>query len=521
MKKHNEDLWDFRSDKGDENTVQESETANAPEVTSDSPNTEEAPANPNTSKEKTEEELSFEQTNAIEGQDFIVAHRRRSRHAHSRHSYHSHHHSSHSANHHSDSPLPDDNVDDYVFAHYRKHKSSHHHHNDKLNDSDYVRNEENKDTLVVRSTTYSRGKKKNKSERKWKKRPWWQKLLIILGWILGILLLLALIAIITIMVLGKVGKKELTSIKGMNMTAPSIQSVEVQLSDNGKTVTYNGQKYRYNDDMATILCIGVDKFNINEEYDASQSLSEVGQSDALYLVALDTDDGDTTVFSIPRDTMTDIGIYDQNGKFLQTDKRQICQAYAYGDGKEFSCDNTVTAVSRLFSGLPIQTYFAIDLSAIAPLNDTVGGVTITMIDNSFYDINLVHHFKGETLTLYGDNARKYVQQRDVDYLESTTDRLERQITYLKAFSSKALAMTKKDITTPVSLYNVISSNSITNLNASKITALATCLIDNGVENLDFRTVPGTLTSGGTYAEYNVDEQKLYEMILETYYTPVS
>lgn len=516
MKKHSEDLWDFHSDKGEENYTQSTEISDTAE---EKENTDELREASDTASVKSEAELSFEQTNSIEGQDFIVAHRHRSHHSHSHHS-HSHH-SSHSSSHHSDSYLPDDNVDDYVFAHYRKHKSSHHHHNDKTHDSDYVRNKENSDTLVVRSTTYSRGKKKQTRNKKWKKRPWWQKLLIILCWIFGILLLLALIALITLLILNKIGQKELTSTSGMDMTAPSIQSVEVQLSDNGKTVTYNGQKYRYNNDMATILCIGVDKDNIQEEYNANQSLSEVGQSDALYLVALDTDNGNTTVFSIPRDTIADINIYDQNGKFLQTDKRQICQAYAYGDGKESSCKNTVTAVSRLFSGLPIQTYFAIDLSAIAPINDTIGGVTVTMIDNSFYDINFVHHFKGETLTLYGDNARKYVQQRDVNYLESTTDRVERQVNYLNAFSSKALAMTKKDITTPVSLYNVVSSNSVTNLNASKITALATCLIDNGVENLDFKTIPGTLTSDGTYARYIIDEQKLYEMILETYYTPVS
>lgn len=512
MKEHNDDMWDFRSEAPQDVKPEDSKPAdsdNIPEGTE-----------PAKSSEKTKEELSREQTDSEEGKDFIVAHRHRSRR--SRHSHHSSHHSHHSHSHHSEDTLPDDNIDDYVFAHYRKHSHSHHHSNNKFNDSDYIKNTENKDTLVVRSTSYARpSKRKRREDRKWNKRPWWQKLLIILAWIFGILLLLALIALVTFLILSRIGTGKLTSTDGMNMTAPSMQNIEVHLSDNGKTVTYNGQKYRYNDDMATILCIGVDKDNLNEEDNSYQSLSEVGQSDALYLVALDTDEGDTTVFSIPRDTMTDIAIYDENGKFLQTDRRQICQAYAYGDGREFSCNNTVTAVSRLFSGLPIQTYFAIDLSAIAPINDTVGGVTVTMIDDSFYDIYFTHHYKGETLTLYGDNARKYVQQRDVNYLESTTDRLARQINYLNAFSSKALAMTKKDITTPVALYNVVSSNSITNLNASKITALARCLIENGVENLDFKTIPGTLTSGETYAEYLVDEQKLYEMILDTYYTPVN
>ena len=42
-----------------------------------------------------------------------------------------------------------------------------------------------------------------------------------------------------------------------------------------------------------------------------------------------------------------------------------------------------------------------------------------------------------------------------------------------------------------------------------------------MEELDFVTVPGELTAGDIYAEYLVNEKNLYEMILNTYYTPVS
>ena len=473
------------------------------------------------SLQMTEAEMSETQTNTKEGEDFIIARRRRSRHRHSGHSHHSHSHSSHA-----DSGLPDDNVDDYVFAHYRKQHGSHHHHHHsktKTPDSDYIRNQENEDTLVVRSTIHGqkkKGKDQGTTDEK-KKRSWWKRILIILAWITGILVLLGIIAVVVFLILNNIGVKKLTDSSGMDITPPTIEDIEVQVSDSGESIIYNGKKYKYNSDIATILCIGVDKQNINDTTLSQYSLGNVGQSDAIYLVALNTENGNTTVFSVPRDTMTDVAVYDSNGKYVKTDVLQICQAYAYGDGRESSCDNTKTAVARLFSGIPIQTYFAMDLSAVAPINDAVGGVTLTMIDNSFYDIYLNQHFKGETLTLYGDNARKYVQQRDVNVLESTTARMNRQIHYLKAFSSKALSLTKKDITTPISLYNVISSNSISNLDAARITALAKCLIDNGVDNLNFKKVPGTLQSGENYAEYIVDQAALWDMIVDVYYTPVS
>jgi len=47
------------------------------------------------------------------------------------------------------------------------------------------------------------------------------------------------------------------------------------------------------------------------------------------------------------------------------------------------------------------------------------------------------------------------------------------------------------------------------------------VVSSGISNIDFVTVPGELISGGTYAEYVVDEAGLYELILDTYYTPVN
>ena len=435
---------------------------------------------------------------------------------------------------HSETPhqneLPTDNVDDYVFARYRKQKGSHHHHS-KAKNAEYTHIEGNETIPVVCSTTSAhfrakdsrRKKERKKKERKWKNRPWWQKLLIILAFVFGILLILAIIAVVLFLIFSRIGLKQATNYDGAVLTAPTIESVDVKLENEGKTVYYNNKEYKLNTDIANILCIGVDKHNINEtyEYDGYEYLENNGQADAIYMVALNTETGKTTVISVPRDTMADVAVYDKNGKYQKTDYLQICQSYAFGDGKQSSCENTKSSVSRLFYQLPIQTYFAMDLSAIAPINDTVGGVTLSMIDNSFYDVNLVQHFKGETLTLYGDNARKYVQHRDVNYLESTTNRLARQIHYLQAFTSKTLSMTKKDITTPVTLYNVVSSNSISNIDVYRISAFARCLIENGVSSLDFKTLPGKLTSDGKYAQYIVDEQAFYELFLETYYVPVN
>ena len=482
----------------------------------------------NTTSEPTDTGTTQKKKVPATDDDFILAkpHSKKKRHhSHSHSRSHSHTHS-HSSNEEGDgSALPTDNVDDYIYARYRKYSGKSHHHHRSSTSSDYIHTPGNEATPVVRSTTTNHFRNNKKKDRKWKRRPWWQKLLIILAWISGILLVLALAALIFFLISSHIGLREATNYNNASISPPTFKGVSVSVEDNGKTVFYKGQQYKLNTNIANIICMGIDTQDIkNTEY---ETLADKGQADALFLVALDTETGETTVISIPRDTMADVDIYDADGKYLRTEKLQICQSYAYGDGQESSCQNTISAVRRIFYQLPLQTYFAMDISAIAPINDSIGGVRLRMIDDSFYDINLIHRSKGEVLTLYGDNARKYVQQRDVNANASSINRLERQIQYLKAFSKKALSETKKDITTPISLYNVISSNSISNIDINRITGFARCLIENGITNLQFKTIPGeskksdTLDENGeAYNEFYINEEAFYELFLDTFYVPV-
>ncbi len=405
--------------------------------------------------------------------------------------------------------LPPDDVDDYVFAHYKergKRYKKRRHGYTSSNDQDIARSHSEQH--------FRHHKRLSVKDKHWNERSWWQKLLIILAWILGIILALLLIAIIAFLVLRYAGIVKLTDYNNLDMTAPVIENVNVSVTDQGHEVVFKDKEYKFNTDMTSILCIGVDKSELGVVEGTG------GQADALYLIALDTSTGKTTVIAVPRDIVTDIGIYSPEGEYLRTEKHQLCLSYAYGDGRKTSCLNTTTAVSRLLYQLPINSYFAINEDAVSDLNDAVGGVTVTLFDDSFYDTNQVRHYAGETITLYGENAMRYVRQREVAYLSSSTERLNRQVNYLKAFTSKALEMTKQDLTTPVTLFNIVDENSETNLTPATITAFATSVVANGISELNFVTVPGELVSGGTYAEYIVNEEALYELILDTFYIPV-
>ena len=422
-----------------------------------------------------------------------------------------------------------DDIDDFIFAKYRKVKRSE---SKSKAESHHLSPEE--DMLLVtpvrrRHHTHPSEKstedtdmelvipkKRGKRKTKFRYKPWWKKLLIILGIIFGAILGLLLILAVTLTIMYFVGKAQLTDYSKIDMTAPAISGVGINIDDKGKSVTYKGKKYFFNTDITSILCMGVDKSELGLDYDV---VGTGGQADSLFLVAFNTKTGETEVIAIPRDIKTDIGIYSPEGQYLKTEKHQICLAYAYGDGREKSCENTKTAVERLFYNLPIQSYFAMDLEAISYLNDAVGGVTVTLGNNSFVDSYGIQHYQGETLTLYGGNAVSYLRMRDIEELTSTTQRMDRQINYLNSFTQKAIAMTKDDLGVPLNLLSIISGNSVTDLNPAKITTFATTVITNGVNELSFKKIPGELTSDGTYAEFVVDEESFYEMLLDVYYTP--
>ena len=281
--------------------------------------------------------------------------------------------------------------------------------------------------------------------------------------------------------------------------------VDAYIDENG-IINYNGKNYIYNDNITTILFLGIDKNDIDKTYKNGKN----GQADAIYAVTIDTETGDTTVIGVSRDTMTDIKIYSGEGNYIRTEKRQLCLAYAYGDGKEMSCESTIWSLSNVLCGIPINTYMAVDLNAVKVLNDAVGGVRVPA-----YDSNMAEK-TGKMITLHGDDVYKYIRSRNMDKTESNAHRMTRQIDYLKAFSAKAIERTKKDISTPVDLYNKVNKYSVSTLSVDKITFLTSVFL-NGNMNIEFKNIEGEIGVEGNYAAFYPDSQKLYELVLEIFY----
>lgn len=338
-------------------------------------------------------------------------------------------------------------------------------------------------------------------------------------WIILIVILLILMAVAAFMAARASGRNSMTGNGDGSVQKTAPETEDIILEDDGETVVYKGKKYRYNENITSILCMGVDN---KEEAGEDTVIGSAGQADMLMLAVLDTESGKVSLWNISRDSMTEVDIYNVDGEYVRTETMQACLAFGYGDGKESSCENTVRAVSRLLYGMPIQSYAVINMNAIRPLNDAVGGVEVTIHEE---DILPSRFQAGTTVLLKGDDVEAYVRSRRTETpdeaIDTNNNRMARQRQYMMNFIQKALQMTKKDMTTPITLFNIAEQEGdmTTNLTISKVVYLTELVTKINFTEDSFRTVPGEVVAGEKYAEYDVDDEALYEMIINTFYVP--
>lgn len=285
-------------------------------------------------------------------------------------------------------------------------------------------------------------------------------------------------------------------------------------ADDSNTVTWQGKNYKYNQNLSNYLLLGVDKRTPAE---TRVGKADAGQADALFLLSLNRKTKEMTLISIPRDTMTDVESFDLEGKSLGKSKDHISLSYGYGDGGAESCKLTQEAVSNLFYGLPIQGYLAMNLDGIPELAKSVGGLTVTVPNNSL-EYEYPEFAEGAEVTLTEENTEVFLRSRDVDESQSAIYRMERQKAFLDAFSKKAKECYEQNAKFAANLFVAIKPYTVTNISEDRLMKLFQTA-DEGDGYTEW-TVPGEGTQGLSYDEYHVDDDALYAKIMETFYQEV-
>lgn len=285
------------------------------------------------------------------------------------------------------------------------------------------------------------------------------------------------------------------------------------------TVFWNGKTYKRNTYVKAVLCMGVDRDGPMTETTLS---GDGGQADGIFLLANDTARGSMKILLIPRDSMTEITKTDTswtetNGAKLGEVVDHLSLSYAYGDGREKSCEYTKQAVSHLLMGLKIDSYMAADLEIIASLNDEVGGVTVTIPTMGMEQADPEFVF-GQTVRLKGEQAERFVRFRDTERDNSAISRMEQQKLYISGFFQAVKEKSRTESNITEHLFEMSQDYMVTDMAKDEYLKLAiNALEGEGLTSASFKMAPGTGTATETYDEYYVDQEALVPILLDLFY----
>ena len=325
--------------------------------------------------------------------------------------------------------------------------------------------------------------------------------------VISIILALILLLLSAFWIVTAIGKHQFHR----DDTNISADSIEVE---DESTITYNEQKYVLNKNIVSVLVMGIDRDNVNQNLGSGNN----GQADVIFVATVDTKTKKACIIPISRETMVDVNLYTSNGVYVGLQKEQLCLAYAYGNNAEECSQNVMTSVKRLLCGINISSYVTIEMDGVQKLTDMVGGIELTCIEDMLISPHL-SYYSGQKLNLYGENAISYIQYRGED-TEANSRRMQRQKQFLSALMNKTGNAVLNDFSKLGKFYNTLSPYFSTNVSFAQITYLAqNCLTMNFGDALDYKTIDGTLTQGEKWVEFHADEESVLQTVIDVFYVP--
>lgn len=273
------------------------------------------------------------------------------------------------------------------------------------------------------------------------------------------------------------------------------------------TIVSNGKTYRLNRNIVTFMFLGFDGRNKN---------GMDGQTDVIMVAALDTRTNESTIITVPRDSMVESPYYVGNVKLQDRMSMPLCLSYAFAGGGERGRDVVADTVSGILGGVAIPYHYMLDYNGLPDLNDAIGGVTLTPIQS----IPETSIEQGKPITLKGWESERYVRWRDHETLQSPLDRQQRQMHYAKAFLAQAKRRLGSNVFSAVGIMNAMKQWTFTNTGTPELMYYASlALRSHNLADLPVTQLPGELVRSGNHARFILDRDGVKDIVLKTFYTP--
>ncbi len=273
-------------------------------------------------------------------------------------------------------------------------------------------------------------------------------------------------------------------------------------------ITIADKDYIYTDDIRTYLMIGTDATNHASGKTAATTRGEM--ADFLMLLMINRTQDTYGFIQLNRDTMMDVPVLDETGKFTGFFKEQLCIAHWYGTTPEERNENTVYAVSRLLGDMDIDGYYAINMEDIDALNNAIGGVVVTIkgdlteVDPEFTD--------GAEVLLKDGQAEKFLRARMSVGEGTNQERMERQLQYMQSAYSRLINQIRENPNYINDVYNEVSDKVQTDRSTKQLSEFAKYI--GRSESQGFLCFTGetkegdTLDDGILHAEFYTDESSI-------------
>jgi anionic cell wall polymer biosynthesis LytR-Cps2A-Psr (LCP) family protein len=158
------------------------------------------------------------------------------------------------------------------------------------------------------------------------------------------------------------------------------------------------------------------------------------------------------------------------------------------------------------------------MGGIGILNDALGGVEVTVLQDLVSESRNVRLTTGETKVLNGDEAYVYVRSRDITQFDSASDRLARQEQYLNNMIPVMLKRIRS-ASSAVSVYGAAEDYIYSNIDYNRLADEISDMTYDASEGM--REVPGEVVMGEQLEEFYADDDGLYQLILDVFYDKVS
>lgn len=288
------------------------------------------------------------------------------------------------------------------------------------------------------------------------------------------------------------------------------QSIFPEQKTENTVYEYNGVEYVKNEDVESFLILGLDKF---EDAINNDSYNNDQRADFLMLLVFDNSEKKFTAVHLNRDTMVNMNVLGVAGQKIGTVNKQLALAHTYGNGRDVSCHNTADAVSELLNGVKVNHYLSITMDAVPILNDLLGGVEVTVLDDfSGIDDTLI---KGETVTLHGDHALTYVRERYGLEDSSNSTRMVRQRQYMTAVYDKAMLEIENDDNFVIEASSKLADYIVSDRSVNQLQEIAKKL--SQYKFTEIETLEGESVVKDGLMEFRPDADSIDKIVFELFY----